>query len=121
MYVIVYNIIATSIGASVVIMIGSGRSFLNPQFDKFVVLDLQPAFAFDGRVTSHPVIVVVNTPNEINAAFDTISYSKVGGSKCMNFCYSEYQLINGVFRHTLFFVVQHWRKLDTKFTQKKLF
>ncbi|KAK3776842.1 hypothetical protein RRG08_024616 [Elysia crispata] len=45
-------------------------------FDKFVVLDLQPAFAFDGRVTSHPVIVVVNTPNEINAAFDTISYSK---------------------------------------------
>ncbi|RUS89958.1 hypothetical protein EGW08_002310, partial [Elysia chlorotica] len=45
-------------------------------FDKFVINDLQRAFAFDGRVTSHPVIVVVNTPAEINAAFDPISYSK---------------------------------------------
>ena len=32
----------------------------------------------DGLVTSHPVYQPVNDPGEIDALFDTITYSKVG-------------------------------------------
>ena len=32
---------------------------------------------FDGLVTSHPIYVPVNNPDEINEIFDRISYAKV--------------------------------------------
>ncbi|RUS89957.1 hypothetical protein EGW08_002309, partial [Elysia chlorotica] len=47
-------------------------------FDKFALTAVQRAMSFDGRVTSHPVIVEVNTPDEINEIFDSISYEKSG-------------------------------------------
>ena len=31
---------------------------------------------FDATLASHPVVVDVNTPDQINAVFDLISYSK---------------------------------------------
>jgi aminopeptidase N len=32
----------------------------------------------DSKVSSHPIIVNVQNPNQINEVFDRISYSKVG-------------------------------------------
>ena len=43
----------------------------------FGIEAVQRAMRYDGRVTSHPVIVEVNTPDEINEIFDDISYQKV--------------------------------------------
>ena len=47
------------------------------QFDQFVVIDLQDVFNFDGLISSHPIYVPVNHPEEISAIFDRISYGKV--------------------------------------------
>uniref|UniRef100_H2YEN6 Aminopeptidase n=1 Tax=Ciona savignyi TaxID=51511 RepID=H2YEN6_CIOSA len=45
--------------------------------DQFVVSDLQRALNVDGLVSSRPIVAEnVNTPSDINALFDTISYSK---------------------------------------------
>ena len=46
------------------------------QFDQFV-FDLYEVFEMDALVTSHPIYVPVNNPDEINEIFDAISYSKV--------------------------------------------
>ena len=35
------------------------------------------AFSADGLNESHPIVQTVSNPNEINALFDSISYSKV--------------------------------------------
>ncbi|EDV25745.1 uncharacterized protein TRIADDRAFT_35766 [Trichoplax adhaerens] len=43
---------------------------------QIVPLDYQRAFGLDAFVTSHPVQVTVNHPDEINEVFDAISYSK---------------------------------------------
>ena len=51
--------------------------YISLQFEQFVVDVLQDALEFDGFVTSHPIYVPVNNPDEINEIFDTISYSKV--------------------------------------------
>ena len=47
------------------------------QFEEFIVYVLQGALEFDGLVSSHPIHVPVNNPDEIAEIFDTISYSKV--------------------------------------------
>lgn len=47
------------------------------QREQFVVEDLQSVFEPDSLGTSHPVRVPVNSPDEINEIFDSISYSKV--------------------------------------------
>uniref|UniRef100_H2YEN8 Aminopeptidase n=1 Tax=Ciona savignyi TaxID=51511 RepID=H2YEN8_CIOSA len=45
--------------------------------NQFVVSDLQRALNVDGLVSSRPIVAEnVNTPSDINALFDTISYSK---------------------------------------------
>ncbi|XP_030841204.1 aminopeptidase N-like [Strongylocentrotus purpuratus] len=44
--------------------------------EQFVNVDLQPVFDLDALGTSHPVLVPVNSPDEINEIFDSISYSK---------------------------------------------
>lgn len=46
------------------------------QFEQFVVHEVHDAFEFDGLVTSHPIYVPVNNPDEINEIFDRISYAK---------------------------------------------
>ena len=43
----------------------------------FVIEDLARAFSLDALVTSHPILVPVNHPDEINEIFDSISYKKV--------------------------------------------
>ncbi|XP_014296929.2 putative aminopeptidase-2 [Microplitis demolitor] len=45
---------------------------------QFVVEQLEPSFAVDGLLSSHPMSHNVNSPSEISGIFDTISYSKAG-------------------------------------------
>ncbi|XP_046566064.1 glutamyl aminopeptidase-like [Haliotis rubra] len=59
-----------------------GAEVIEPNWDmynQFVVDEIMPVFEFDGRVTSHPVYVDVESPEEIDQIFDSISYNK-GGS-----------------------------------------
>ncbi|XP_053392901.1 glutamyl aminopeptidase-like [Mercenaria mercenaria] len=44
--------------------------------DYFLIGDLQPVMVTDAGVASHPIIVQVEDPAQINAVFDSISYSK---------------------------------------------
>ncbi|XP_065165053.1 endoplasmic reticulum aminopeptidase 1-like isoform X2 [Atheta coriaria] len=44
--------------------------------EQFIVDKTQPALALDALSSSHPVSVPVHDPNEIEAIFDTISFSK---------------------------------------------
>ena len=50
---------------------------LSFQNDMFVNLDMKNAFRLDALVTSHPILLPVNHPDEINEIFDSISYNKV--------------------------------------------
>ena len=43
----------------------------------FVNYDMSSAFALDALVTSHPILLEVNYPDEINQIFDPITYEKV--------------------------------------------
>lgn len=40
-------------------------------------MDLQEVFIDDAKVHSHPIVQPVETPDQINSIFDTISYNKV--------------------------------------------
>ena len=42
----------------------------------FLTSDLHRVLALDSTLSSHPIVVDVNTPDQINSVFDTISYSK---------------------------------------------
>lgn len=44
--------------------------------EQFVVLDVQPVMTIDALQTSRPIIVDVETPDDINQQFDAISYNK---------------------------------------------
>ena len=47
--------------------------------DQFVVGDLHTAFNVDGLTTSRPIVAEnVETPDDINALFDDITYEKAG-------------------------------------------
>lgn len=39
--------------------------------------ELQRALSADSKVSSHPIIVEVENPDQITSVFDSISYSKV--------------------------------------------
>lgn len=45
--------------------------------DQFLIDDLHPVLSLDATLGSHPIIVTVETPNQITEVFDTISYNKV--------------------------------------------
>lgn len=45
--------------------------------DQFVLEKTQPGLNLDALASSHPISVSVHDPTEIEAIFDTISYSKV--------------------------------------------
>ncbi|KAH8382119.1 hypothetical protein KR009_002030 [Drosophila setifemur] len=47
--------------------------------EQFQILALHPVLVYDAKLSSHPIVQPVNTPDEITATFDTISYEK-GGS-----------------------------------------
>ena len=42
-----------------------------------MVEDLQPILVTDAGLSSHPIVVDVKNPDQINEVFDGISYSKV--------------------------------------------
>lgn len=43
---------------------------------KFLSGDLHPVLQLDATVASHPIVVDVDTPDQINAVFDMIAYNK---------------------------------------------
>ncbi len=45
--------------------------------DQFIVDTMQRAMQDDSLSDSHPILVEVHSPGEINEIFDSISYSKV--------------------------------------------
>ncbi|XP_018019814.1 aminopeptidase N [Hyalella azteca] len=56
-----------------------GTDFYEPDWkylDTFVKSDVQYAFVLDSLESSHPISVAVESPNDINQIFDSISYSK---------------------------------------------
>ncbi|CAB4005515.1 glutamyl aminopeptidase-like [Paramuricea clavata] len=56
-----------------------GVNHIHPDWnmnDMFVNLDMKNAFRLDALVTSHPILLPVNHPDEINEIFDSISYNK---------------------------------------------
>ncbi|XP_033100366.1 glutamyl aminopeptidase-like [Anneissia japonica] len=57
----------------------SGVNHAEPDWqmlDQFVTEDMYYVMGLDQIVTSHPIIIEVNHPDEINEIFDSISYSK---------------------------------------------
>ncbi|XP_039261148.2 aminopeptidase N-like [Styela clava] len=57
-----------------------GESEVQPTWkskDRFLLDELHSAFDIDALTSSHPLVQEANTPDEITALFDTISYSKV--------------------------------------------
>ena len=57
---------------------------------KFLSGDLHPVLQLDATVASHPIVVDVDTPDQINAVFDMIAYNKgnsgKGGNKFYLMC-----------------------------------
>lgn len=45
--------------------------------DQFLLKELHPAFVTDAKLSSHPIVQKVKSPDEITAIFDVISYQKV--------------------------------------------
>lgn len=52
------------------------------QFEQFVFEEVHRVFDIDCLVTSHPIYVPVQNPDELNEIFDAISYSKVQLCSC---------------------------------------
>lgn len=56
-----------------------GVSHIHPDWDmdsQFLIEDMQPVMTIDSVISSHPIVVPVNHPDQISEAFDSISYSK---------------------------------------------
>lgn len=51
---------------------------LSFQLDQVLLEDVLPVQEDDSLMSSHPIVVSVETPAEITSVFDGISYSKVG-------------------------------------------
>ncbi|XP_043260326.1 endoplasmic reticulum aminopeptidase 1-like isoform X1 [Colletes gigas] len=62
-----------------------GVNYISPEWsmmDQFISDKTQPALSLDALTSSHPISVPVKDPNEIEAIFDDISYSK--GASILN-------------------------------------
>ncbi|KAM8706831.1 hypothetical protein ACLKA7_011000 [Drosophila subpalustris] len=46
--------------------------------EQFQIMALHPVLVFDAKLSSHPIVQKVESPSEITAIFDTISYEKAG-------------------------------------------
>lgn len=55
--------------------------------EQFILDKTQPALALDALSSSHPISVAVHDPAEIEAIFDTISYSKVVTTSTGNYMF----------------------------------
>lgn len=56
-----------------------GVDHVHPEWEmesQFPVINLQPVFVDDSKLSSHPIVQTVENPDQINAMFDTISYDK---------------------------------------------
>lgn len=47
------------------------------QLDQFLTKTLHPVLTTDAKLSSHPIVQTVATPDQITAIFDSISYNKV--------------------------------------------
>lgn len=45
--------------------------------DQFLIGDLHSVLDTDSKLSSHPIIQTVETPDQITEVFDAISYNKV--------------------------------------------
>ncbi|XP_053377176.1 aminopeptidase N-like isoform X1 [Mercenaria mercenaria] len=77
-----------------------GANMLYPDwkmFEQFVAHTTHAAFEFDSLVSSHPIYVPVENPDEIHEIFDSISYDK-GGSviRMIRFVLGEETFKNGL-------------------------
>lgn len=78
---------------------------------------MQPVMVTDAGLSSHPIVVNVTDPSEINAVFDSISYSKVrlvknvvtNGSESLSLC-----LCSSVLHQTQMGNIQKTMTLSTK-------
>lgn len=52
------------------------------QLDQFLVRTLHPVLVSDAKLSSHPIVQNVATPDQITSIFDSISYNKVS-SRCV--------------------------------------
>lgn len=60
-----------------IVTLNEETSLVFIQFEQFVAETTHAAFEFDSLVTSHPIYVPVDNPDEIHEIFDAISYDKV--------------------------------------------
>ena len=60
---------------------------VHTQLEQLLVDDVFTAFSADGLNESHPIVQTVSNPNEINALFDSISYSKVRVWELVEYCH----------------------------------
>lgn len=47
------------------------------QLDQFLTKTVHPVLVTDAKLSSHPIVQTVSTPDQITSIFDTISYNKV--------------------------------------------
>ncbi|KAL5020570.1 hypothetical protein ScPMuIL_003462 [Solemya velum] len=77
-----------------------GVERLNPGkklFNKYMIPEINLAFHFDSRVTSHPVYIPIREISGIEEAFDVISYSKGGAIvRMMRFFLGEETFFKGI-------------------------
>lgn len=71
----------------------------------FLIGDLQPVMVTDAGVSSHPIVVQVDDPAQINAVFDSISYSK----GCSIIRMLEQWMGSDAFFHGISKYLQHFR------------
>ncbi|XP_062585470.1 uncharacterized protein LOC134247152 isoform X2 [Saccostrea cucullata] len=96
-------------------------------WDQFILSELYSTFSIDAFVTSHPIYVPIKTVDEMNAVFDTISYSK-GGSiiRMMRFFLGEENFRKGLNlylesrKYGNAFHDDLWDAMDTIVQQKNL-
>lgn len=68
--------------------------------DQMVVDDMKPVMVTDAGLNSHPIVVDVNHPDQINEVFDAISYSK-GASiiRMLQVIMGQKEFFNGINRY----------------------
>lgn len=78
------------------------------QESSFLTDQLQSTMVLDARLSTHPIIVPIAHPDDINAAFDSITYGKV----IVYFLYFAHMLFRRIFANMLlYFVYWHQKTL----------
>lgn len=80
--------------------------------------ELHPVLKLDAKLSSHPIVQTVTTPDEITAIFDTISYSKVVKQKRTNLKINFVMVVLCFFERVLQFYAC-WKTLWAKTFFKK--